>query len=138
VCFGGGSNRNPKAKRGHPWPTFSYPSFLSYGQFCLNRSRPHGAAPLAEIAYAPLGSVPGLGSTSPAVRAGPNRTSGVWRWSLLLCTTRPLVAFARRTRTGRLRIRAALHGRTSTLYGWARHVAVRLPIFRIGWFVRGL
>jgi hypothetical protein len=66
-------------------PTFSYPSCPSYvGQFCLNRSRPHGAAPLAEIAYAPLGSGPGLGSTSPAVAAGPNRKSGNALCSLLV------------------------------------------------------
>jgi hypothetical protein len=105
-----------------------------YGHFCRNRSRPHPGAPLAEIVYAPFGSAPGLGSTSPAVEEGPNRTSGDALCSLLLCTTRPLVAFTRRMRTDRL----ALHGRTSTLYGCTRHVAVWLAIFRMGWFVVGL
>jgi hypothetical protein len=136
LCFGDGPKRPPKSG-GRAFPTFN-PSFPSYGHFCRNMSRPHPRAPLAEIEYAPLGSDPGLGSTSPVVAAGPNRKRGGTLCSLLVCTTRPLVAFTRRMRTGRFRVGVAWHGRTSTLYGCARHVAVWLAIFRIGLFVRGL
>lgn len=99
--------------------------------------RPQPAAPLAETTYGPLGRAVGLDRTSPTVPAGPNKKNGEWRSGWLLCTSRPPEsASTSRMWTGRSRVGATPeHGRTSMLYGWARHML--LVIRRIGLFVAG-